>query len=245
MPRFREGDFYGGINAGLDRMIRVIDGEPLPAPAQAAPAAQGGPSRCCRCLLILALVGGVDPARGARPRSSAPLATGGAVGFARLDARRRAGDGAARGRAGVLLHADGRRRSGRRYGGFPGGCPGGFGAAAVGAAAGSAVEASAAVAAASAAAALRGAGRWISRASCAICSPCRARCGAPSRRRRMAAIEQAIARSETQHRGEVRFAVEAALDAARPARRPVGARARASKCSRSSASGTPRRTTAC
>jgi uncharacterized membrane protein len=28
----------------------------------------------------------------------------------------------------------------------------------------------------------------------------------------MAAIEQAIARSETQHRGEVRFAVEAALD---------------------------------
>ena len=29
----------------------------------------------------------------------------------------------------------------------------------------------------------------------------------------MAAIEQAIARSETQHRGEVRFAVEAALDA--------------------------------
>ena len=29
----------------------------------------------------------------------------------------------------------------------------------------------------------------------------------------MASIEQAIARSETQHRGEVRFAVEAALDA--------------------------------
>jgi uncharacterized membrane protein len=28
----------------------------------------------------------------------------------------------------------------------------------------------------------------------------------------MAAIEQAVARSETQHRGEVRFAVEAALD---------------------------------
>lgn len=38
-PRFREGDFHGGINAGLDRMIGVIDGEALPAPAQAAPRA--------------------------------------------------------------------------------------------------------------------------------------------------------------------------------------------------------------
>ena len=32
VPRFRNGDFAGGISAGVDRMIRVIDGEPLPAP---------------------------------------------------------------------------------------------------------------------------------------------------------------------------------------------------------------------
>jgi uncharacterized protein len=32
VPLFRQSDFYGGINAGLDQMIRVIDGEPLPAP---------------------------------------------------------------------------------------------------------------------------------------------------------------------------------------------------------------------
>jgi uncharacterized protein len=32
VPRFRTGDFSGGISAGVDRMIRVIDGEPLPAP---------------------------------------------------------------------------------------------------------------------------------------------------------------------------------------------------------------------
>ena len=32
IPLLRQGDFYGGINAGLDQMIRVIDGEPLPAP---------------------------------------------------------------------------------------------------------------------------------------------------------------------------------------------------------------------
>jgi uncharacterized protein len=31
-PKFRSGDFAGGISAGLDRIIRVIDGEPLPAP---------------------------------------------------------------------------------------------------------------------------------------------------------------------------------------------------------------------
>jgi uncharacterized protein len=32
VPRFREGDFAGGINAGVDRMIQVIDGEELPPP---------------------------------------------------------------------------------------------------------------------------------------------------------------------------------------------------------------------
>src|SRR5471030_2155824 len=31
-PRFRSGDFAGGISVGVDRIIRVIDGEKLPAP---------------------------------------------------------------------------------------------------------------------------------------------------------------------------------------------------------------------
>jgi uncharacterized protein len=31
-PKFKSGDFSGGISAGVDRMIRVIDGEKLPAP---------------------------------------------------------------------------------------------------------------------------------------------------------------------------------------------------------------------
>ena len=30
IPGFREGNFYDGLNAGLDRLIKVIDGEPLP-----------------------------------------------------------------------------------------------------------------------------------------------------------------------------------------------------------------------
>ena len=34
VPRFRSGDFAGGISAGVDRIVAVIDGEKLPAPAQ-------------------------------------------------------------------------------------------------------------------------------------------------------------------------------------------------------------------
>ena len=33
-PKFRSGDFAGGIAAGVDRIIGVINGEPLPAPPQ-------------------------------------------------------------------------------------------------------------------------------------------------------------------------------------------------------------------
>ncbi len=32
-PKFRTGDFSGGISDGVDRMISVIDGEPLPVPS--------------------------------------------------------------------------------------------------------------------------------------------------------------------------------------------------------------------
>jgi uncharacterized protein len=33
-PRFKQGDFSGGINAGVDRVIKLVDGEGLPVPAQ-------------------------------------------------------------------------------------------------------------------------------------------------------------------------------------------------------------------
>jgi len=32
VPRFKQKDFYGGISAGIERMIAVVDGEPLPEP---------------------------------------------------------------------------------------------------------------------------------------------------------------------------------------------------------------------
>lgn len=36
VPRFKAGDFGGGIDAGVDQLIRLVDGEPLPAPRPAA-----------------------------------------------------------------------------------------------------------------------------------------------------------------------------------------------------------------
>ena len=33
-PKFKQGDFYGGLNAGLDSIIGLVDGEALPAPSR-------------------------------------------------------------------------------------------------------------------------------------------------------------------------------------------------------------------
>jgi uncharacterized protein len=77
-PRFKQGDFYGGITAGVDQIIRVIDGEPLPAskgkPAGDTPAI----SQYVPIIFVLALVvGGV--LRSVIGRVPGAIATGGAV----------------------------------------------------------------------------------------------------------------------------------------------------------------------
>jgi uncharacterized protein len=41
-PLFRAGDYAGGVNAGVDRMIAVVDGEPLPEPEQQWQGSEGG-----------------------------------------------------------------------------------------------------------------------------------------------------------------------------------------------------------
>ena len=125
VPRFREGDFYVGINAGLDRMMRVIDGEPLPAPAKSQPGAQGETFQMLPVLLILALVGG-SILRAVLGRFLGAAATGGVVGFV---AWTLAGAIAMAALAGGLaffftLMGGG---GGRRYGGFPGMYGGGLG----------------------------------------------------------------------------------------------------------------------
>jgi uncharacterized protein len=57
VPRFRDGDFYGGVNAGVDAMRGVLEGEPLPAP-KAARSEGGNVGQALPVLLILALVAG-------------------------------------------------------------------------------------------------------------------------------------------------------------------------------------------
>ena len=57
-PRFKDGDFYAGIDAGVEAMIRVVGGEPLPAP-RAAPgtaAASGDGSVDIEALVFVGFV---------------------------------------------------------------------------------------------------------------------------------------------------------------------------------------------
>ncbi len=42
VPRFRAGDFAGGIDAGVDGLMKLIRGEPLPAPAETRAGRGGG-----------------------------------------------------------------------------------------------------------------------------------------------------------------------------------------------------------
>ena len=40
-PKFKQGDFFGGLNAGLDSLIGLVDGEALPAPSNAQAGGMG------------------------------------------------------------------------------------------------------------------------------------------------------------------------------------------------------------
>jgi uncharacterized protein len=51
-PHFKANDFYGGIAAGTDALMKLIDGEPLPAP----PAASGTFDREFNFLTIVVLI---------------------------------------------------------------------------------------------------------------------------------------------------------------------------------------------
>jgi uncharacterized protein len=42
-PYFRAGDFYGGIDAGLQQVIKLIEGEPLPSPRSSGNGGSDGP----------------------------------------------------------------------------------------------------------------------------------------------------------------------------------------------------------
>lgn len=51
-PYFKAGDYYGGIDAGVQQLMRLIEGEPLPAPSASKKGADDSP-------FILLIVGGI------------------------------------------------------------------------------------------------------------------------------------------------------------------------------------------
>ena len=83
-PRFKEGDYFGGVNAGIDQMIRVADGEPLPAPPSKSSVGGFGLDNIGQLIPVLfvaaMVVGGV--LRSLLGRFLGALATGGILGFA-------------------------------------------------------------------------------------------------------------------------------------------------------------------
>jgi uncharacterized protein len=81
VPPFKRGDVYGGISTGVDRIMRTIEGEPLPAPELSPPAANvPGLFHFLPLLFIFAFVGG-SILRRLFGRVGGALATGGIIGF--------------------------------------------------------------------------------------------------------------------------------------------------------------------
>ncbi len=78
-PRFREGDVAGGIAAGVDRMIGVVDGEPLPEPDQQWSGETRGIGDMLPLLFGLVFFGSVV-LRAIFGRAFGSLATGGIAG---------------------------------------------------------------------------------------------------------------------------------------------------------------------
>lgn len=56
IPRFKAGDYFGGIDAGVTRMIAAVEGEPLPAPRAADRGMSGGESGGLEGLLVLGFI---------------------------------------------------------------------------------------------------------------------------------------------------------------------------------------------
>lgn len=57
VPRFRQGDYAGGITEGVNRIIAVIEGEPLPAPERQQTRSREGIGSALPLLLMLVFVG--------------------------------------------------------------------------------------------------------------------------------------------------------------------------------------------
>ena len=132
VPRLREGGYYAGITEGVDRMIRVVDGEPLPAPAATPGQGDTDLPQWVPLILIVALVTSAA-LRSWLGRMPGALAAAGVVGLITwlVAGALAAGLGGAlitfvltsmSGLGGHGMHG----HHGRRHGGFGSGLGGGF-----------------------------------------------------------------------------------------------------------------------
>lgn len=80
VPRFKRGDFYPGIDAGLIAMMQVINGEPLPPPRAAATGKYDVESLLIGGFVVVVVVGGM--LRALLGRFPAALLMGGLLGAA-------------------------------------------------------------------------------------------------------------------------------------------------------------------
>jgi uncharacterized protein len=80
-PAFRQGNFYAGIDGGLDQMMKLVEGEPLPPPEHDWQSAQHrGGSNVLPMLLFAVLIGSVV-LRGIFGRTLGSAFTGVGAGF--------------------------------------------------------------------------------------------------------------------------------------------------------------------
>ena len=124
LPLFRKQDFHGGISAGVAQIIRVIDGEALPAPSNRPGAAsrdvQQGVQQYVPLLFIVALaVGGV--LRATLGKVAGSMVTGGVVAVIAWFVVGALSIAAAAGVVALFLTLMGGGLLGRGLGGFHGG----------------------------------------------------------------------------------------------------------------------------
>ncbi len=80
-PAFRQGNFYGGIDAGLEQMMKLIQGEPLPPPEREWQPGRRGHGSGLLLPLLFAVFAGSVVLRGIFGRTLGSVLTGAGAGL--------------------------------------------------------------------------------------------------------------------------------------------------------------------
>lgn len=83
-PRFRNNDFAGGLNAAVDRLIGLVDGEPLPEPSRSSGSSSSGGDFDWENLAIFLFVGvfvGAPIVRAILGKTLGSVVMGGGIGL--------------------------------------------------------------------------------------------------------------------------------------------------------------------